>query len=951
MPDRPSPIRRTLRFLWRWSLMVTVPVGVLFVLWCVRTVDRYRDLGVEFQTLNDQINLDRVGSLEARSILRDIELAVRPRRTRTGPGLRALQLYVPEGSEQALLKELPHSGRTYVEAALQYPDGDIHEVKVKFRGDHFWHFAGRKQSLRIKTKKKHLHERTRALNLNAPKQPDQISGHLSLVLARQLGLITPRGELVELYVNGMYRGLHLMFEQMEEMTLRTNGKMPGDFFAGDLVKRDRYRGLTNKLFENAGVWDKIAINNHFEIEEAAALEELVALTAEPPSPERSAALRDLVDMEAFGAFAAFRVLCQSFHYDDTHNWRLYYDPWRNHFVPVVWDPVGWHVGWVPQANMSATLDILTSRIDRVLLEDHAFIHARQVALDRYFSSGKDEELIEELEDALLRSHDSIDRDPGLAFRAEMMDVAEVREAQQDLRANVLSILRDTEDAFRVPAQVRYAVTPGAPGSLIMRVDGRRSLIGVDLNLMSPPDGRLDVSISWLTPDGPQRVDVSGALSVQGTRVRIDVPLMGQLLLNENLEVPVRLRHEVESGPGVYGLTLAGPGFQGNSVVSLVGLHGNGEGRAEERVSATRVQRIRPVPILQAQAVVDPRPRRTPVAWTGERVFEGVSTVTDDVIIEAGTVLRMAPGATVIFEGRVVARGTKASPIRVEPLEPGQDPWGVIAVRGDGADGSNFAWMEMREGSGYKVPLSEYSAMFSVHDVDNITIEDCTFKDSKIVDDMLHAVYSSVRISRCTFIRSLADAVDLDISRGLVEDCHFIESGNDGLDLMTSTIILRGTRIERSGDKGVSVGEDTEVFVLDSVIEGCLIGMQIKDRSRAIVVGTDILDNDQGVDAYKKNWRYDSGGFGFLYKSILRGNTSSLSADKHSLIRTRDCAIETEPKEDKDVVLDALTDIGTRRAARSPRLERFEEEVARDVPFFRPYWPEIDPRRRGAKPSN
>ena len=123
MPDRPSPIRRTLRFLWRWSLMVTVPVGVLFVLWCVRTVDRYRDLGVEFQTLNDQVNLDRVGSLEARSILRDIELAVRPRRTRTGPGLRALQLYVPEGSEQALLKELPNSGRTYVEAALQYPDG------------------------------------------------------------------------------------------------------------------------------------------------------------------------------------------------------------------------------------------------------------------------------------------------------------------------------------------------------------------------------------------------------------------------------------------------------------------------------------------------------------------------------------------------------------------------------------------------------------------------------------------------------------------------------------------------------------------------------------------------------------------------------------------------------------------------------------------------------------
>ena len=66
----------------------------------------------------------------------------------------------------------------------------------------------------------------RAVNLNAPKMPDQVSGHISLVLARQLGLIAPRSEMVELFVNGENCGVHLLFEQMEEMTQGPAGRCP-----------------------------------------------------------------------------------------------------------------------------------------------------------------------------------------------------------------------------------------------------------------------------------------------------------------------------------------------------------------------------------------------------------------------------------------------------------------------------------------------------------------------------------------------------------------------------------------------------------------------------------------------------------------------------------------------------------------------------------------------------
>lgn len=953
MADLMRILSAALGFLWRWSLVVTVPVGVLFSSWTVRTVTQYRHLGIEFESLGDAVDLQRVGGLEADKIIRDIELALRPRGGAPQRGLRAIELFVPESSEAALLSEPPHSGRRYVEASLVYPDGDIHEVKVKFRGDHFWHFANRKKSMRIKAKKKHLFERMRAVNLNAPKMPDQVSGHISLVLARQLGLIAPKSEMVELFVNGENRGVHLLFEQMEEMTLRTSGKMPGDLYSGDVVSRDEYRGLGNQLFENAGLWEKIAINNHFDPHEYAAMERLVDLLAEPASAARSAALRELVDVEEFGRYAAFRLLCQTFHYDETHNWRLYYDPWRTRFLPAVWDPVGWHIGWAPRPGRPSTLEMLTARIDLALIEDGAFLAARQRALDEYFDAGKDEELLEAVDATIASSQAAIDRDPGLFMTLERMTVNEVREAQAKFRETVVQVLSEVEDAYRTPVHLRYAPMPAAQGSVVVRMDGRRTLTGLQLDLLKPPVGRLDAGISWLTPEGPRLADVSGAISVQGTRVTIEVPLSAQVVPFRDEEKPARLRNQSLLGPAVFGVTLGGPGLEGNDIVTLSGRHSK-----DEVVPARRVEKIAPLPIVNAQSFVEPHPRRTPMIWSGERVVRGIETYDDDLIIEPGTVLRMAPGSSVFLRGRVVARGTASDPIRVEPLEPGQDPWGTLAIVGHGADGSELSWVEMREGSGHKVPLSEYSAMFSVHDVDGIRITDCRFQDSKVVDDMVHAVYSTVHFKRCTFVRSLFDAVDLDISEGIVEECHFIEAGNDGLDLMTSTILVRSTKIEDSGDKGISVGEDTQVFVADSRISGCEIGMQIKDRSHATVVNSELVENRFGIDAYKKNWRYDSGGFGFIYKTFIKGNEASLSADKYSRIRTHDCSVERPVGEgpldaleggsraDRSVELDSLTDVGVRREARAGRIERFAEEVERVVPLFRSEWSGADPRRRG-----
>ncbi|MEM8711407.1 MAG: CotH kinase family protein, partial [Planctomycetota bacterium] len=392
-----SKIKNALGLAWRWSLLLTVPIASVFLVWAYRTGAKYVDLGVKFETFNNHMSLHRIGTFEAEAVMRDLRLAVRPREFDSGTALRTMELFVPEASENRLNGELPHSGREYVPASLQYPNGEIGEVKLRYRGDHFWHWGARKKSLRVKTKKKALFERIRAINFSAPKTKDQIVEQLSNELALRFDLIGPRSELVDLRVNGRNRGIHLLVEQLEEMVIRTNGKMPGDLYAADIVKRSAYAGLGMMVFRNPALWEKSAINNHFDEGEDGNLRRLIEVLQREPSAERTRALRKLVDIESFGRFGAFRAVCQTFHFDDTHNQRLYYDPWRNCFLPVVWDSVGWHPGALPRNGQLARPDVVTSDLDLALFQDPLYLAARQRAFEDWFQSGKHESFLERVD--------------------------------------------------------------------------------------------------------------------------------------------------------------------------------------------------------------------------------------------------------------------------------------------------------------------------------------------------------------------------------------------------------------------------------------------------------------------------------------------------------------------------------------------------------------------------
>jgi spore coat protein CotH len=217
-----------------------------------------------------------------------------------------------------------------VDGKLMFPEG-MREVSVRYRGDFLVHWGFEKKSFRIRTKNKELFDGLQTFNLVVPKFPEQVNNYLGYRLAGELGLMAPRCELVNVMLNGRNLGLYEYTEQLDEGTLRRHGQATGEIFAGDLIAKDSYQGVTNNVFELPELWDQLVDSKHRIPGSREPLYRLVRLLNTPPTEASVAELGELLDMQAFGAFGAFEVLTQTHHFDETHNWRLAWNPWTQKF--------------------------------------------------------------------------------------------------------------------------------------------------------------------------------------------------------------------------------------------------------------------------------------------------------------------------------------------------------------------------------------------------------------------------------------------------------------------------------------------------------------------------------------------------------------------------------------------------------------------------------------------
>ena len=890
-------MKSPLRIIFRWSWLVTVPIVAITATWAFTSLTRYQTFGVQFNHRPFTISLAKVAEEEAHNLFRRFLVAVDPRVQgwrAGGAELPVISLFARQTALGELNSDLPYSGFTYVKGQLRN-EKKLRKVRLRYRGDFLWHWWSAKKSYRVKTKKKQLFHGMRAFNLIVPKFEGQINNHLGYELASLMGLIAPRSEMVNLTMNGAWKGVYLLVEQLDESTLRRHGLMPGDIYRGELIGRDRYAGVSNHVFEHPGLWDKVAVNNHYPPDSMAPLQKLLVLIRAGSSPVTQKKASQILDMEAWGTFSAFETLIQSIHYGVSHNWRIYYDPAREKLMPMVWDPDAWHPNWMPKKGTDPQFDFLPSELHRFLHANGDFLRAKHRAMRRFFTDG--------LESKFLQHARQLEKRMKTAIRADQFVQSQVSRSPlgtAERIAGMQKLLTDIEHTFSAirneyvtrPPLVSYDIMPKT-GVYQFRVEGRGIVERIEIRFAGEPVA-LDATPELRFWDSGQTKTVQ--LRSSANAMERTLTLWPDLIAHHELTtmgIHGTKKYRIDFTPGYFELSTGS-----TSPVAEVLVH-TGSGTYQ---SARKVEDISPASFQNIYQPARHTVSLKPLRWTGTMNFRGLREIENDVTIEAGTTLLFEPGATLILRGKLLANGTPTQPIRFLPMKPEQGPWGSVVLHGPLSSGSRLRHCVFDGGSGYKTAYREYSGMLSIHAVSDVRIDGCTFGRNFVVDDTVHAVYSDVRIHRSTFEKAQSDAVDLDISTALISDSVFRDNGNDGVDLMTTQAFISGSTFTNNLDKGVSAGEGSELLLVDSQFRNNAIGTQFKDGTSALLGNISFVGNVISADAYKKNWRYGAGGTASIAFSEVSGSATTISADSDSLITLVDTALRTSVETIGNVVV-------------------------------------------------
>ncbi|MCB1646448.1 MAG: CotH kinase family protein [Pseudomonadales bacterium] len=881
----------SLQRLWRLSWILLLPLLGIFGLWASNTWERYQI--VALKQLGDKtlggISLHEIGVLEAGFIGRRAAIDVshigqQPPATR----LPEVSLFVAEADIKKLNRDLPASGKDYVDAAI-LDDNKVRKISTRYRGDFHMHWAFPKKSWRIKTKKKRLYNGLRKFNLIIPKTSNLYSNYMGYQIAGKLGVLVPQHDLVRLTINGEPQGIYLLAEQLDESTLRNNGLMPGDIYAGDQAFGEEvWRGLHRLLFDYPGLWEKTAIYNHYDDEHRAPIRALLEALRNQESEAGQAQLETLLDLESFARFNIFETYAGTHHFDTTHNWKLYYDPARHRFYPLLWDPIPWYPDWLPGYSLSTWLDgepppyVVVSPITHALHRNANFLRIRNRLMEEFLASEEPDNIVRQLQN--LRQQLSWEVTQERAQLSHDLHLVTPDEA--------LAAMEKTEtlaQTINAAMRKRYVEQPPLlqyrqldEHSVLLAMNGYRTTQALNLQLASPTDAStvtLEVmrgaETTSVTLPLPQNQNQNQNQS-QNTAGLITLPLAltGDL---HWVSASRTYNDTVQNRTATYLLRFDQP----VSINSLRATFATAEYPVEENpaLQQTRLERLFRVTGIETPVA--------PLRLSGDMHISGSQDYAQPVVIEAGTHITLAPDVVLMFRKGLDIEGTAAAPVVITAAETA--PWGAVILEGQGNNGSRLSHFSLSGGSGYKDDMADYSGMLSVHDVTNVTLADCHLADSRIYDDMMHAVYSSVIIERCRFERSAFDAVDLDMSAARITDTVFSKSGNDGLDLMGTTAVVTNTRFESNGDKGISVGERSLVAAADLTFTGNAVGLQSKDDSRVYLQDVTLQDNQAALDAYYKNWRYGTGGQISYCDLTLAKNQSDITFDKRSAINQVDCA--------------------------------------------------------------
>jgi len=794
--------------------------------------------------------------------------------------LPSFSIFSDEHDLESLGSDLPSSAKTrFIAGHVQIDDADMSsEMEFRYRGGLPLHWLYKKKSFRVKLPPYTTYKGERQFNLVNPSTIHTVTDLVSYDMARSVGLLTPDYYPARVYVNNENNGLHFFLSRVDESFLRKQRRMPGSIYSGDTKYVSNPFGADINTFETVfkdrdnlpliwkdeRLWSKGASRNAEKKNDRRDIRKFIEIVNEKSAEKFMDQFITYFDIEKYYLYWGIDTLLGTNHHDFFHNHKLYFDPYKGKFEPIEWDIRYWTSAYYIK-------DIVLYPLLRQIKLNPVLEHERDLVTYGLLGRFSKEYVVSKIDEANEIVKPELEADPYRQASDSRYGRFEQDKVIPFFMDDYNKSIHELKQVYQDRHDYLYRLFDVSQSSYSIHKAGQDSVL---LNVAVTGNTAIRLNPWSVVPDKYKdkvRIFKKYQANLKHSTVgETDVLYPGRLVSKGNIFNKVDTRSLLSYGkekllwsPLHYQYLIKGVGLSSLKVVE--GLDASNAITGKQ----VKVDHVSELPSDKETASLHPWELWSSRINSKEEtvILSGVVNVLEDKVysmhqtvkIMPGTVFKIAENKSLFFFGRVNAEGTKASPISFTRLNK-EKPWGAVVVQGKHASSSRFKYFEVSGGSIASYRLIDYPGQFNVHDVELFSLQNCTIEGNSIGDDALHIAYSKGEIGYCTFKNTAFDALDMDIAEVRVFSSRFTNIGNDALDLMTSNILVEDVFIEGAGDKCISVGEESEVSVKGSRLYQCLIGVAVKDKSKASLKDIEFKNIEQyAIDLYVKNPRYSIGG--------------------------------------------------------------------------------------------
>ena len=798
-------------------------------------------------------------------------------------GLPIENLFVSSKVQNKLLEDPPYSTKIWQRAFFVTNDDEVKNIQIRHRGDNSQNWMFEKKHWRIKTRKEEQFDRYRYFNYI----PFDLNYYFSGLVANNIGVASPKFNLIELFINQKSSGIYIKAERINENFLRRNRIMPVNIYKGEQILSEAITAADNDLFGNSGVWSKVALFNQTKQNDKSDLINFLnVLIKSENNLDDAKKLFEKLDIDKWVKFSAYQILTQNYHNDSYHNIRLIIDPWSGKVSPVIYDPI---IGSTIYKNKLLNFEKSSHSVLRILNKNSFFINDKYKKLKSLLI---DDKLIDKQLKFLRNQENKI-------FLSGSRDIHRLSNDFKNInwkKSFLNKIIINYSDKDKIDL-------------LVERMGQHKSNI---LNfLYSKPKA------SWFHNKNGFNVNIDGRLPISNLVVSFDQNIPNSISIDINKNKIIDKNEKFL------------PNANGDFIIPLT-LYANRTSYAKNQndlhfpdifVSKTRFNFITENS-LKPDTIFYENPfskKKYKLNYSNESslnpnkdnyailenyledneiiTFSGLINVNKNLIVEKSTVIN--PGTTflikknksIVFKKKVIANGTQKNPIIFK--KKSKYSWGTVALQGKNTKNSEFKNIIISGGSGAIINDIHYVSSFSLHDTKDIIITNIKIKNNTKYDDAFHIVYcENVLLDNIFIDKAFSDALDIDMSKNIkISNSLFYNPKNDAVDVMESSLIIDSSEMFKSGDKGVSIGENSNVTIYNSYFNENKMGIAIKDRSNAKIYYSDFIDNEIHISSYQKNYQYGNGGYAKISRSSFKDNNIYLSSDSKSTITIDDSSFD------------------------------------------------------------